>query len=56
MNLENKKCVMVINSSLSLGIISNCCAIMGMTMGKEMPEIIGENVFDNSGNEHLGII
>ena len=47
MNLENKKCVMVINSSLSLGIISNCCAIMGMTM---------ENVFDNSGNEHLGII
>ena len=56
MNLENKKCVMVINSSLSLGIISNCCAIMGMTIGKETPEIIGENVFDNSGNEHLGII
>ena len=29
---------------------------MGMTIGKETPEIIGENVFDNSGNEHLGII
>lgn len=56
MDLQNKKCVMVIDESLPLGIIANTAAIMGITLGKEMPEVVGANVTDQSGNEHLGII
>lgn len=56
MNLQNEKCVMVIDENLPLGIIANTAAIMGITLGKEMPEVVGANVIDQSGNEHLGII
>ena len=56
MDLQNEKCVMVIDANLPLGIIANTAAIMGITLGKEMPEVVGANVTDQSGNEHLGII
>lgn len=56
MDLQNEKCVMVIDENLPLGIIANTAAIMGITLGKEMPEVVGVNVTDQSGNEHLGII
>lgn len=46
---------MVIDENLPLGIIANTSAIMGITLGKEMPELVGANVTDQSGNEHLGI-
>lgn len=52
MDLQNEKCVMVI----PLGIIANTAAIMGITLGKERPEIVGANFMDQRGNEHLGII
>lgn len=47
---------MAIDENLPLGIIANTAAIMGITLGKEMPEVVGTNVTDQSGNEHLGII
>lgn len=56
MDLQNEKCVMVIDESLPLGIIANTAAIMGITLGKKMPEVVGADVTDQSGNEHLGII
>lgn len=56
MDLQNEKCVMVIDEHLPLGIIANTAAIMGITLGKEMPEVVGSNVTDKTGNEHLGII
>lgn len=56
MDWKNEKCVMVINESLPLGMIANTAAIMGITLGKNMPEIVGMDVTDQSGNEHLGII
>lgn len=40
MDLQNEKCVMVIDENLPLGIIANTAAIMGITLGKEMPEVI----------------
>ena len=55
MDLQNEKCVMVIDENLLLGIIANTAAIMGITLGKEMPEVVGANVTDQSGNEHLVI-
>lgn len=54
--LENEKCVIVVDRSLPLGLIANTCAIMGITLGKRFPQVVGESVFDKNGNEHLGII
>lgn len=56
MDLQNEKCVMIIDESLPLGIIANTAAIMGITLGKAMPEVVGSDVMDKSGNKHLGII
>ena len=56
MDLRNEKCVMIIDENLPLGMAVNAAAIMGISMGKEMPEVVGADVFDKSGNRHLGII
>lgn len=56
MDLQNEKCVMVIDERLPQGLIANTAAIMGITMGKRMPEVVGRDVIDRTGREHLGII
>lgn len=47
---------MVIDETLPLGIIANTAAIMGITLGKKKPGVVGADVTDQSGNGHLGII
>lgn len=47
---------MVIDEHLPLGMIANTAAIMGITLGKNLPEVVGADVTDQTGNEHLGII
>lgn len=56
MDMQEQKCVMVIDETLPLGIISNTAAIMGITLGKQMPDTVGVDVIDGTGNTHLGII
>lgn len=56
MDLQNEKCVMILDEALPLGLIANTAAILGITLGKERPEVVGANVTDQSGREHLGII
>lgn len=56
MKREDLKCVMVIDDALSVGIIANAIGIMGITLGKYIPEAVGNPVLDNGGYEHLGII
>lgn len=56
MDLQNEKCVMVIDEQLPRGIIANTAAVIGITLGKAMPEVVGEDVRDESGHTHLGII
>lgn len=56
MNLQNEKCVMVIDENLPPGIIANTAAIMGITLGEKRPEVVGADVYDSTGREHLGII
>lgn len=56
MDLQSEKCVMIIDENLPLGIIANTAAIMGITLGKEMPEVVGTDVYDKTDNKHLGII
>lgn len=56
MDVQNEKCVMIIDENLPMGMVANTAAIMGISMGKEMPEVVGKDVFDQSGNRHRGII
>lgn len=56
METENKKCVMVLDQDLPVGILANTAGIMGITLGKYIPETVGDNVRDKSGKDHLGII
>lgn len=51
-----KKCAIVIDETLPPGLIANTAAILGTTLGKKMPELVGENITDASGIEHLGIV
>ena len=56
MSESTMKCVMIIDSELPIGIVANTSAILGITLGKYIPEQIGEDVADASGQSHLGII
>ena len=46
----------VYDEQLPLRIIANTAAVMGITLGKAMPEVVGADVRDESGHTHLGII
>lgn len=54
--MNDKKCVMVVDENLPLGIIANTTAILGNTLGSHIPEVVGEDVVDKSNNTHLGVI
>jgi len=56
MNVENEKCVMIIDEKLPIGIIANTAAILGITLGMKMPDVVGTDVADREGNTHIGII
>lgn len=43
---------MVIDEHLPLGIIANTAVIVGNTLGKKMPEVVGADVTDKTENEH----
>lgn len=55
MNEPEQKCVMVIDSSLPLGLIANTAAMLGVSIGKLHPEMIGPDVTDATGYVHTGI-
>lgn len=56
MDLQNEKCVMVLDSTLPLGLLANTAAILGITLGRQMPQVVGADVTDRTGRTHLGII
>lgn len=56
MNDCSMKCVMIIDSELPIGVIGNTSAILGVTLGKQLPQEVGEDVTDATGKKHLGII
>lgn len=56
MEIENKKCVIILDEELPLGILANTSAVLGVTLGKEHPEIIGPTLADQSTMEHMGIV
>lgn len=55
MSQPEQKCVMIIDNSLPLGLIANTAAILGTTLGATLPQMVGRDVCDASGNTHRGI-
>lgn len=53
--MQAKKCVMVIDADLPLGLIANTAAVLSLTLGKSIDGILGPDIYDASGNCHLGI-
>lgn len=47
---------MIIDESLPRGLIANTAAILGISLGRSMPEAVGADVTDGSGRAHPGII
>ena len=56
MDKQNEKCVMILDERLPLGIIANTAAILGISLGKRMPEVVGMDAEDAAGRVHAGII
>lgn len=56
MNPENEKSVLIVDEELPIGLIANTAAILGMTLGKRIPDLVGGDVTDADKNAHLGII
>ncbi len=56
MEKETRKCVVVLDGALPPGVAANTAAILGVTLGRQLPEVVGEDVTDGDGNRHLGII
>ena len=54
--METIKCVMILDENLPLGLLANTAAILGMTLGKLVPEAVGKDVNDASGMRHRGIV
>jgi hypothetical protein len=55
MNTETEKCVIIMDEQLPLGILANTAAILGITIGMKMPDVVGSDVPDQDGNIHTGI-
>lgn len=56
MKVQNEKCVIVVDENLPIGIIANTAAVLGVTMGMKIPDVVGDDVVDLNGNLHMGII
>lgn len=56
MERNNEKCVVILEEELPRGMAANTAAILGLTMGRNRPEVIGSDVTDQAGKVHLGII
>lgn len=56
MDRQKEKCVVVIDQGLPPGVAANTAAILGITLGRERPEVVGADVTDRDGGRHRGII
>jgi hypothetical protein len=50
------RCVMVVDEALAPGLAANAAAVMAMTLGAKVPELVGEGFQDGAGERHPGLI
>lgn len=53
---DTKKCIIIVDENLPLGLIANTAAILGASFGKLHPETIREDITDKSERIHRGIV
>ncbi|MCG9771415.1 DUF2000 domain-containing protein [Pseudoalteromonas piscicida] len=53
--MTEKKVVLVIDENLPAGVIANTAAVLGVSLGKLQPELVGENLSDEVGSIRAGI-
>ena len=56
MQQTQEKCVLILDRQLPPGLLANTAAILGVTLGKALPQIVGDDIRDGSGTVHPGII
>ncbi len=49
------KCAIVIDPDLPPGVIANTAAVLSMSLGKQFPSLIGDDLKDSKGGLHHGI-
>ena len=49
------KCVIVVDQAMPIGFIANTASVLSLSIGKQHPELIGQNIKDNDGNLRQGI-
>jgi hypothetical protein len=52
---DNRKCVIVLDEDLGVGLAVNTAAVLALTLGSRADSVIGPDVLDGSGVEHIGI-
>jgi hypothetical protein len=50
-----EKLVVIINSSLEIGLASNTASVLTLSVGARHPDLIGDDLIDGSGQLHYGI-
>lgn len=51
----DKKCVIVLDQDLPVGLLANSSAVLALTLGKTVDGILGHDIEDGSGETHKGI-
>jgi hypothetical protein len=50
------RCTIIMDNSLSGGLLANAIAVIALTAGKRHPILLGEPLVDASGETHPGLI
>lgn len=56
MESESRKCVMVVDERLPMGLAVNAAGVLAVTLGRRVETIVGPDVADASGEAHAGIV
>lgn len=51
----DKKCVIILDQDLPMGLLANASAVLALTIGKTVDGILGHDIEDGSGEMHKGI-
>jgi hypothetical protein len=50
------KCIIVIDQKLPKGLAANTAAVLSISLGAKLPDIVGSDVTDSSGDKHPGLM
>ncbi|MFW0717427.1 DUF2000 domain-containing protein [Pedobacter sp. N23S346] len=55
MDIDQKKCVIIIDSSLPKGVAANVASILSISIGHKVQGIVGHDIVDKDGITHQGL-